>query len=77
MTDDIYIINGSKKFLMQENWPSKINFNLKQKSFSDIENVIDIITQCENKGSLKIDPKLIVDFYYISQEFSSLKKIIF
>ena len=76
MTDDIYTnYLGSKKFLMQENWPSKINFNLKQKSFSDIENVIDIITQCRNiKASLKIDPKLIVDFYYISQEFISLKK---
>ena len=66
MTDDIYInYLNNKNFIMQEEWPSNISFNFIEKSFNEVEDIINVITACRNiKASLKIEPRNIIEIFY-------------
>ena len=66
MTDDIYVnYLNNKNFIMQEEWPSDISFNFTEKSFNEVEGIIDVITACRNiKASLKVEPRNIIEIFY-------------
>tara|TARA_B100000003_G_C10686184_1_gene273107 strand:- start:13 stop:573 length:561 start_codon:yes stop_codon:yes gene_type:complete len=66
MTDDIYVnYLNNKNFIMQEEWPSDISFNFIEKSFNEVEGIIDVITACRNiKASLKVEPRNIIEIFY-------------
>ncbi len=70
MTDDIYVnYLKNKKFLIQDNWPTTISFKFIKDSNREIENIIKVITVCRNiKASLKIEPKIILEVSYISED---------
>ena len=55
---------------MEEDWPTSISFNFIEKSFNEVEDIINITTACRNiKANLKVEPKNIIEIlnpsYYI------------
>ena len=66
MNDDIYVnYLNNKNFIMEEEWPRSISFNFVKKSFTEVEDIIKIVTACRNtKASLKIEPKNTIEIFY-------------
>ncbi|MAJ24395.1 MAG: valine--tRNA ligase [Rickettsiales bacterium] len=69
-TDDIFVnYLGYKDYLSKQSWPSIKYKDLSKKKFSSINDLMKIITSCRNiKANLKIEPRVIIDIYYITLE---------
>ncbi len=66
MTDDIYTnYLNNKNFIMEEEWPKDISFNFIENNFTEVEEIIKIVTVCRNiKANLKIEPRNTIEIFY-------------
>ena len=50
---------------MEEEWPRDISFNFIEKNFTEVEEIIKIVTVCRNiKANLKIEPRNTIEIFY-------------